>query len=114
MQAKVYGSLIGAVILLFLWLRDGTISFDHPVLLAVLAIACLPTFGLWAWLLFGSTDNALRAARWPFIGDTRSLLRGDYVEDKFAEVRLGLMVVFYAATVAAVYTGVLAVHSAIS
>ena len=110
MRTKLIVSLIGGIVTTVLLLRDVIFSVDHPVLLVVLAFVCLPAFDVWAWALFGSGTNAFRASRWLFIRDSRSLVRGDYTEDKFSEVRLGVLLGLYLVTVAAVYTGLLSIY----
>ena len=112
--ARMLGSSVVGIIAVFAWIERSSFSVDHPLLLAAMAVCCLPIYGLWAWALFGSTANALRAVRWVFVRDHKSLFRGDYTEDKFAEVRLGVLAALCVVTVAASYTAVLSLYRLLS
>ena len=79
-------------------------DLEHPVLLVLTVVACIPLFRSWAALLFGSWKNALASIRWLFVRDRTSFVRGEYVEDKFAEIRLAVLLLLCGATVLAVYT----------
>jgi hypothetical protein len=78
---------------------------EHSLLLAVSIALCWPAYGMWVDLLFGSKHNAGRKLHWFLRRDGRSLMTGEYTEDKFAEVRWGFVVGLSALTVAAVYAG---------
>ena len=82
------------------------IEIEHPVLLVLLAIALVPVYGIWAWALFGSSRGAIDAIRWAFARDGKSFLEGNYVEDKFAELRLLALLGLCGLSVAAAYRGV--------
>lgn len=84
-------------------------KIDHPILLAALVLACVPVYGLWAWVFFGSVAKAAGALRWVFVRDTKSFLEGDYVEDKLAEWRLAALAGCCVASVVAAYQGVLVI-----
>ena len=79
---------------------------QHPLLLVLSIATSIPLCRTWASLLFGSFQKALGSVRWVFIRDTKSFERGDYVDDKFAEIRLAALVVLCGITIWAVYTGV--------
>jgi hypothetical protein len=81
-------------------------AIEHPLLLLVISIACIPIYDAWAWLLFGSRERALSALRWVFRSDWKSLWRGEFGEDQFAEYRLAALVGLSALSVAAFYYGI--------
>jgi hypothetical protein len=110
-QSKLISSAAGVLVIAYYVASSDTI--DHPWLLAAVAVCSVPVYGLWAWLLFGSTTNALRACRWIFIRDSKSLFRGDYHEDKFSEVRLGALLGLSVLSVAAGYAGLQVVGRAL-
>ena len=81
-------------------------DIDRPWLLALSVVLCIPFFRTWAILLFGSVRRTVQALRCIFRRDSDSFLRGDYIEDKLAEVRLALLLVFSVATVIATYQAI--------
>ena len=79
---------------------------QHPLLLVLSAAASIPLYRTWASLLFGSWQKAPASVRWVFVRDTKPFERGDYVDDKFAEIRLIVLLVLCGVTIWAVYAGV--------
>jgi len=81
-------------------------SIDYPLLLILLTVFCIPLYATWAAFLFGSWQKAILAVRWVFIRDSKSFMEGDYIEDKFAEVRLAALLIACLMTIAAFYKAV--------
>src|SRR6266487_110384 len=58
-----------------------------PLIIA-LSIVSLPVFGMLGHLFFGDRDGFLESIYFLFIPDIISLLRGEYWEDRWAEIKL--------------------------
>ena len=81
-------------------------DIEHPWLLALSVVLSAPLVRAWAILLFGSVRRSAHAVRWVFRRDSHSLVRGDYLEDKLAEVRLALLLVLSGVAVIAMYEAI--------
>jgi hypothetical protein len=86
-------------------LLNMSAAIQHPWALAVAGLACVPVYGAWGRLLFGSWRSGIAALGWVFTRDKASFFRGDYVDDKFAEIRLMAWLVLCGITMAAAYKG---------
>ncbi|MBX7259597.1 MAG: hypothetical protein K1Y02_24780 [Candidatus Hydrogenedentes bacterium] len=64
----------------------------HPVLLISLIVVNVPVYFGLGKLLFGNWENFDEAVRFLFTPDVFSWIRGEGIEDWWAEMKLGLLV----------------------
>ncbi|RQW01877.1 hypothetical protein EH223_13915 [candidate division KSB1 bacterium] len=74
----------------------------NKILLAILIVLNLPLFGALASMLFGK-DGIFGAIRYLFIPDLISAFRGEYWDDKWAEIMFSLWLFLCAALVYSEY-----------
>jgi len=59
---------------------------------AILIIANLPLYWLFAWLLFRTWENFSEALRFWITPDSWSFINGEFLNDWYAEAKLGLWI----------------------
>lgn len=68
----------------------------------ILIAGCLPLYFAAGWAYFGDWDGFLESVRYFFTPDIISILRGEWEDDQWAQLKL----VFYVLTCAALVVGV--------
>jgi hypothetical protein len=90
--------------------ESGLPEFNY-VLLGVLVAANIPVYWLLYKMLFGNAEELLQAIAYWFTPDVFSLFRGEYMEDWWAEVKLGALISLSGAAVWFEYVGLASVLS---
>jgi hypothetical protein len=76
---------------------------EHPVLLVFLVVANWPVYRYLVAVLFGGREGFGEAIRYWFIPDLYSYLKNRYIEDIWAELRLGVLLAIAAGCVVIEY-----------
>ena len=82
-------------------------SFDHPYLVAFLMVANWPLYRAYGTIIFGDRHELGKAVYYWFVPDMVSALRGEWLEDQWATIKLTLFALICFAAIAAEYTGIL-------
>jgi hypothetical protein len=78
-------------------------EIEHPLLLGLLALANWPVYREFMRMFFGDLDGFADSLHFWFIPDLISLLRGQYWDDQWAELKLGLWALLCVSTVVSEY-----------
>jgi hypothetical protein len=82
------------------------IMFDHPVLLTILAVVNIPLYIILMGMFFGDIGGLFEAIRYWCIPDIISAFRGEFIDDQWSELKLGIYVALCILTVVAEYTAI--------
>ncbi|MDZ4859248.1 MAG: hypothetical protein SGI88_09690 [Candidatus Hydrogenedentes bacterium] len=77
---------------------------DLPLDWVLVSVLCVPAYFFYAWAIFGHWENFLEALHYVATPDAWSLVRGERVDDSWATMKFGLLLVLSIATVYEVYT----------
>jgi hypothetical protein len=86
-------------------IKSHSMSIEFPVIFIIVAILCLPIYKFWAEILFGSVKQAIDNLRWFAKSDMISLLKSNYLKDKFAELKWTALLFLCVSTVFSFYAG---------
>ena len=80
--------------------------FDHPFLLLILIVLNFPIYRILMEEFFGDIGNLKDSVWYWFTPDIISVLKGEFLEDKWAELKLGFYIGACSSVVAAEYIAI--------